>query len=204
MASVSGAPVGGLSPLAGVARGGQRIGRQGGAAGVTISEVTGVTIASLAARRGASAELAAKVQALLGIALPSEPKRAASGNVSVVWSGPDQWLVLFAGDARERVGELARALAGLGSVTDQSDSRAVINVSGPRARDALAKGVMVDLYPKVFATGDTAVTPVAHVGAQVTMLDDRPTYQLMVPRSFCLSFWDWLISSSSEYGVALA
>jgi len=67
----------------------------------------------------------------------------------------------------------------------------------------LAKGVMVDLHPKAFGPGDTAVTLVAHVGAQITCIDAAPVYQLMVPRSFCLSFWDWLISSGEEYGIAL-
>lgn len=193
----------GISAFAGVAVPGARHGRKDGAAGVTIVEVTGLTIASVAARRGQAAETSAKIQALFGFELPAALKRASSGDVSAVWSAPDQWLVQFATGGRARVAELAEALRGLASVTDQTDSRAVLEVSGPRVREMLAKGVMVDLHPSVFQPGDTAVTLVAHIGAQITMLGAAPSYQLMIPRSFCLSFWDWLIESAEEYGVMI-
>lgn len=190
-----------VSALAGVAMAGQRLGFRDGEAGVVIAEVTGIAIASIAARQGQGEELSAKVQSLLGLSLPQEPKRVATADVSIVWSAPGQWLVLFASGGRQRVSDLAAGLQGLASTTDQSDSRAILEISGPRVRDALAKGVMLDLHPSVFAPGDTAVTLVAHVGAQITCLDAAPVYHLMVPRSFCLSFWDWLISSAEEYGI---
>ena len=201
MVDVSIPPV--VSALAAVATAGQRLGFRDGEAGVVIAEMTGIAIASIAARKGQAEELSAKVQSLLGLSLPSGPKRVASADVSIVWSAPGQWLVLFASGGRQRVSELAVALQGLASTTDQSDSRAMLEISGPRVRDVLAKGVMVDLHPKVFGPGDTAVTLVAHVGAQITCIDAAPVYQLMVPRSFCLSFWDWLIGSAEEYGIAL-
>lgn len=193
----------GVAALAGVANSGQRFGRKDGAAGVTVVEVTGLTIASLAARKGQQQDLVAKVQGLLGVALPSQAKCITAGGVSALWSAPEQWLMTFSSGGRPRVAELAKAVSGVASVTDQSDSRAVIEVSGPKVRDMLAKGVMIDLHPNVFATGDTAVTPIAHIGAQITMINPAPVYQLLVPRSFCLSFWDWLISSGEEYGIAV-
>lgn len=193
----------GVSPLAGIANLGQRLGRKDGVAGVTLAEITGLAIASVTARSGQRQTLLAQVETILGLALPSQPKAVSSGAVSAVWSGPDQWLVMFSTGGRARVAELAGALSGLASVTDQSDSRAVIEVSGPQARDVLAKGVMLDLHPRAFVPGDTAVTLVAHIGVQVTMTDSAPAFQFMVPRSFCLSFWAWLISSAEEYGVAV-
>lgn len=193
----------GVSPLAGIANVGQRLGRRDGAAGVTIAEVTGLAIASVSARSGQRAALLVKVETQLGLALPSQPKSVSAGTVNAVWSGPDQWLVVFGTGGRARVADLAGALTGLASVTDQSDSRAVLEISGPHTRDVLAKGVMLDLHPRAFVPGDTAVTLVAHIGAQVTMTDPAPVYQLIVPRSFCVSFWDWLVSSAEEYGIAV-
>ena len=68
--------------------------------------------------------------------------------------------VTFAGDGtgpmareRRRLGSRpvsprgARAL-GVAAVSDQSDARLVLRVSGPRVRDVLAKGVPVDLHPR--------------------------------------------------------
>ena len=49
-------------------------------------------------------------------------------------------------------------------------------------RDVLAKGVPIDLHPKVFKPGDVAVTLIAYIGVQIDMLDDT-TYQLTAPRS---------------------
>lgn len=190
--------------LADVAGSGQRFGRQGGTPGVKIEEVTSLTIASLAARRGAAVELATSVQSVLGVALPAERRSATFARGMIVWTGPEQWLVLSNGGTGREVSELAEAVAGFASVTDQSDSRAVLNISGPRVRDTLAKGVMLDLHPRAFQPGDTAVTLVAHISAQVTLLDIAPTFQVMVPRSFAHSFWDWLTQSAAEFGAVTA
>ena len=82
----------------------------------------------------------------------------------------------FAARLRGRIGLFA-------AVADQSDSRLVLRLSGPRVRDVLAKGVPLDLHPKVFKPGDVATTLVAYIGVQIDMLDDAPTYQLTAPRS---------------------
>ena len=55
---------------------------------------------------------------------------------------------------------------GSASVTDQSDGRVVLEISGPRVRDVLAKGVMLDLHERDFRPGATAVTLMAHTGVQ--------------------------------------
>lgn len=191
-----------MSALAGLATAGQRFGRRDGAAGVTVMERVGLRILSIQARRGQMADLSAKFQAATGIALPTEPKRADGEYVSVVWTAPEQWLV-FTGSAAG-ASKLATDLAGLASITDQSDSRALIEISGSKVHEMLAKGVMIDLHPKVFRPGDTAVTTVAHIGAQVTKLNAQPVFEIMVPRSFVESFWDFLVESSSEFGLSVA
>jgi heterotetrameric sarcosine oxidase gamma subunit len=89
----------------------------------------------------------------------------------------------------------------LASVSDQSDGRVVVRVSGPHARDMLAKGVMVDLHPRAFRPGDVAVTSVAYIGAHLWQLDDTQTYELAVYRSFGVSFWRWLLEAGAEFGV---
>ncbi len=58
-------------------------------------------------------------------------------------------------------------------MSDQSDARLVLHLSGPRVRDVLAKGVPIDLHPKVFKPGDVATTLIAYIGVQIDMLDAR-------------------------------
>ena len=88
-------------------------------------------------------------------------------------------------------------------MSDLSDGRTVIRVGGPRARDALAKGVPIDLHPRVFRPGDAAVTTVAHIDAHVWQVDAAPTYEIAVSRSYAAAFLEWLIDSAAEFGVAI-
>jgi sarcosine oxidase subunit gamma len=57
------------------------------------------------------------------------------------------------------------ALAGpfgqFAAIVDQSHGRTLLRVTGPRVRDALAKGLAIDLHPREFKTGYAAVTAVA-------------------------------------------
>jgi sarcosine oxidase subunit gamma len=100
----------------------------------------------------------------------------------------------FERSLREKLGHLA-------SVSDQSDGRVVIRVGGARARDALAKGLPIDLHPSAFRPGDTAITTVAYIGVQIRQLDDAPTYEFIVPRSFSVSFGEWLTDAAAEFGI---
>jgi sarcosine oxidase subunit gamma len=184
------------SALAGVLVPG-RSGEPSGMAGVTVQEQPPSGCAHVAAR---AASLAAVIEAMqaLGLALAQRPGWSDGGGFRAVWLGPERWLVFGTGDVeallRQRLGTLA-------SVSDQSDSRMVLRLSGPLVREALAKGVPIDLHPRAFHTGDAAVTQVAHVGVTLWQLDDAPTYDLAVARSYAGSLAEWLIAAAAEYGL---
>jgi sarcosine oxidase subunit gamma len=187
------------SPLHGLAMPG-RFGARAGAAGLVIAERT-MALASIVARRGQADVLAAVVSERYGLILPDGPRRDTNGAVAFAGVGPQQWIA-SAGTTgvADFVARLRADLGAYAAVIDQSDSRLVINVSGPRMRDVLAKGVPVDLDRSGFKVGDVAVTLVAHIGMQIDMLDDAPTFQLMAPRSMAGSFWSWLCASAAEFG----
>jgi sarcosine oxidase subunit gamma len=156
------------------------------------------TLAVIAARR--DRRLALREAALSGFAvdLPDLPRRVEGRDIAFIWTGPDQWL---AQGPQGKEPLLAEVFSGLASVVDQSHARTLLRVSGPRARDALAKGLAIDLHPSAFATGFAAATSVAHIGVVVWQIDDCPTYEFAVPRSYALSFWHWLQASASEYAL---
>jgi methylglutamate dehydrogenase subunit D len=160
-------------------------------------------LATIIARNGQTAALAERVQSLFGMALPAGPKRITNGKVAFIGMGPGQWLAVEQGSADPQAfaAKLTRDLAGLASISDQSDARAVIRVSGPAARWALAKGVPVDLHPRVFGPGDSALTQIALIGAHIWQIDEIPTYEIAVFRSLAGSFADWLIASAAEFGI---
>jgi methylglutamate dehydrogenase subunit D len=172
-----------------------------GEVGVTLALRVDLALASVTARNGRAEALAQCIGATFGLDLPMVPRRVAAGPIAFAWAGPGHWLASAEG-TKGPVFEtrFRRELPDLASTTDQSDDRIVVRVSGPRARDALAKGVMIDLHPRAFGSGDAAVTSVAHVGVHLWQIDAAPTYEFAVPRSLAAAFWRWLTESAAEFG----
>ncbi len=71
---------------------------------------------------------------------------------SVLWLGPDEFLVVGPVDAAaELIGMLVEAVGDdSGSVVDVSANRSTLVLSGPQARDLLEKGCTLDLHPRSF------------------------------------------------------
>jgi methylglutamate dehydrogenase subunit D len=175
----------------------------GAAPGVTISERTGVSLCSVLARKDAEMQLADRVRQVFGVPLAREPRYTGTAPVAFAWAGPSHWLALGEGtDGRAFELQLRSSLAGVASVIDQSDGRTIVRIGGPRARDALAKGVLIDLHPSAFRPGDAAVTAVAYVGVQFWQVDAAPTYEFVMFRSFAVAFWEWIVDVAAEFGIA--
>ncbi len=171
------------------------VGRHGEATalpGVTLQEIVPAGAASIAARLGRG-DL---VRMTLG--LPPPRRWADVGGMRAIWSGPDRWLVLADHDIEA---ELRGRLGNAASITDQSDARCIVRVRGPHARDALAKGISLDLHPRAFRPGNAAATLVAHTTAQFWQLDDAPSYDLAVARGYAAGFAAFLLESAAEFGV---
>jgi heterotetrameric sarcosine oxidase gamma subunit len=181
-----------------------RYGAVNGEPGVSISERVDLALAAIMARKGAEDALAKRVRDVFALDLPMGPRRVASGSLALVWAGPGHWLAVAAGGDGSAFEKLLRHdLSNLASISDQSDGRAVVRIAGARVRDALAKGVQVDLNPRVFAAGDAAVTTVGHIGVHLWQLDEAPTYEFALFRSYAAAFWRWLMDSAAEFGVAV-
>lgn len=175
-----------------------------GATGVTAQVVTNLAAATLMARKGKTAALIAAATAV-GLPLLDGPKVSTGAGLEAIGTGPGKWLVFAEASngaaLRRRLEELA---AGLGAVTDQSDANLVLDISGPKAREALMKGVSVDLDPRAFQPGDAATTLVSHVGVTFWQRDAGPTFRFAVGNTFAPAFLRWLGASAAEDGFALA
>lgn len=181
-----------------------RYGAANGGPGVVLSERADLALAAVMVRKGASEALARRVRAVFGLDLPTTPRRATRGSLAFVWAGPGCWLAVTEGRDGTSLEELLRHdLSNLASISDQSDGRAVVRIAGGRARDVLAKGVPVDLNPRVFTAGDAAVTTVGHIAVHLWQLDETPTYEFAVFRSYAAAFWRWLVDSAAEFGAVI-
>jgi heterotetrameric sarcosine oxidase gamma subunit len=121
------------------------------------------------------------------------PRQSGANGVTALGIGPGRWLLLGA------TPEQIVPLAGLTSLSDHSDGYAVFEVWGPKVREALAKGVPLDLHPEVF-TDDVAVTVIAHIGA-IVWQSAPGRFSIAVFRSYAGSFWHWLAASAAEFGL---
>jgi methylglutamate dehydrogenase subunit D len=195
---VSDRPLRARSALAGIAVPG-RYGKMGGEPGAIIAERLGLGLATVAVRKGAP--LRAAVKASYQVDLPDDSTVAQGPEVSFVGYGPGQWLALsetLAGEALAR--DLAHRLKGLASISDQSGGRTVLRLSGPRARDVLAKGLPIDVHPSAFRPGSAATSTISLMGVQIWQVDDAPSYDIALFRSVSASFWRWLTASAAEFG----
>jgi sarcosine oxidase subunit gamma len=170
-----------------------------GEAGVTITPRHDLTLAYVIASANDQATTADLVSHQFGIELPLKPKAISRGDLTIVWSGPSQWLAV----SREAglVRRLMEELKGHAAITDQSDGRAVLVLEGDHVRDMLAKGCPVDLHPRSFSCGDAAVTVIAGIGVQLWQMEDGESFHVAVARSMAGSFWSWLTHSAAEFGV---
>lgn len=197
-----------LPALEGIARAG-RYGRGDGDPGVIVAEVVSAGLATIVARRDRAAALADVLGSAFGFRLPAAARYAREDRpthgLALVWSGPERWLACkIPAPDQGMEAYLRAACGGLAAIVDQSHAGMLLGVTGRRVRDALAKGLPIDLDARAFGVGHAAVTAVAHVSVHLWQINEQPTYRLLVPRSYARSFWHWLSASAAEYGLELA
>jgi heterotetrameric sarcosine oxidase gamma subunit len=173
-------------------------GRHGAPGGAPVSMAERkVDIVQVMAGRGADATAASVV----GSALPGPGKAEIDGSSMTVWIQPSGWLVIR---PRGPEGALAKAMAASAgdtvAIVDQGHGRAVLRLSGAKARDVLSKGSRVDLHPRAFVAGSAATTSIDHITVTIVQVDTTPTYDLILPANFAEAFLDWLKMSAAEFG----
>lgn len=187
--------------LAGLATSGS-LGALKGVPGVRIREITDFAALTIIARRGRSVEVAAVLARTIGAPVGDAAKRAANAGLSVTGTAPGQWLAVARdADAIAKIEGLRAEFAGLAALSDQGDGRLIIEVTGSRTRDALAKGIAIDLDASAFKVGDAAQTSASHIGLQIALIDAAPIFEIISARSTAESFWSWLVASAGEYGI---
>lgn len=167
---------------------------------ISIAPRDDVTIASIAPLRGQDDAVASAILNRYGVALPAVGRRIEAHGLSLQWAGPSQWLAMAERrEGRDLELELKPLLARLAAVVDQSDARAVLGLAGVRAPDVLAKGVPIDIHPREFPSGAVAITHAGHIGITLARIDDTPTFEISVPRSYADSFADWLSEAAAAF-----
>jgi len=174
-------------------------------AGVTMAEIAHRTIVNI---RGAASDpaFASAVQTATGVALPSTANTvSSSGGRQILWLGPNEWWVTGAdGEADALVEKLRENFVGQhAAACDVSESRAILVLKGPKARDVLMRGVSLDLHPRVFAPGQCVQTGLSRANALLHLTDDTPTFEIYVLKSFSDYLWRWLEKVAQDFNLAV-
>jgi sarcosine oxidase subunit gamma len=140
---------------------------------------------------------------VLGVELPTSPSTyAKSADSTVIWLGPDEWLVtgteLSGPDLEARLRESVTQYGG--AAVDVSGQRTTLRLRGSHSRDVLGKGTPIDLHPSVFGGGAAAQSTLGRAGVILLAVDaGGADYRILVRSSFARYLADWLIDATEEY-----
>ncbi len=151
-------------------------------------------------------ELVAAVEAVLGQSLPDAPNTFSDGAHRAFWLGPDEWLIVTAAEQTTNLaGRLDEATSRFhAAVNDVSGGQIAMLLTGPAARSILAKGCTLDLHPSVFAIGGCAQSGLAKASVLLGLLDDSPTFMIVVRRSFSDYLCRWLANAGADSGIGFS
>jgi sarcosine oxidase subunit gamma len=144
------------------------------------------------------------VHKALGLELPSALKVVYSGETSLQWLGPDEWLLIVPhGEELAAEQKLREALAGLHiAVVNVSGGQTLLSLTGDKVRELLMKSTSYDVHPNNFPVGK-AIGTVFAKSQLVIRRADESTWELVIRRSFADYWWLWLQDASAEFGLEI-
>lgn len=164
-----------------------------------IATVTEAPLQGMITLRGnlTDAKLKKAAKAAAGVDIPGQGQANCTQDSGLCWMSPDEVLVLCPYDTvGDTLSRLQTALGELHSLcVDVSDARAVFDLSGPHARDVLAKLVPVDLALDRFTSGMFRRTRMAQVPAAF-WLHDADRFRIVCFRSQAQYVFDLLTTAA--------
>ena len=157
--------------------------------------------------RGGAIVLDEAVRKVLGISLPGQPQGLAldaSGERSVQWLSPDEWLVIVPGGEELDIEQRLRDALGDAhyAIVDVSGGQTLVELSGEKARELLMKSTPYDVHPEAFPVGKGVTT----VFAKANLILRRPTeerWELVLRRSFADYVYRWILDAGAEYAIGV-
>lgn len=166
--------------------------------GATLVERTelSLVIAECVENDATSIEALAKA---LNTDIPTPGHSTEASDRRVIWLAPGRWMIVGKDQTYGATASMLASSCESAAINDVSSSKTVIRASGPNVRDALAASCTIDLHASVFKPGMSATTDLDHVVVTMDCLD-ADTFDLYVSRAYAVSFWEWLIEASEEFG----
>jgi sarcosine oxidase subunit gamma len=149
--------------------------------------------------------LAGGMRTAFGLDLPPPGRAAVTGELTALWMQPSAWLLVAPPGEPSALARAVKQVCGdAGSIVDQTQGRAVLHLSGDRAREVLGRICHLDLHPRVFHAGCVAATRVAELPCLLYQSDDAPSFELMVPSSYAGWFAEAVCRAARSVGYEIA
>lgn len=157
--------------------------------------------------RGGAIVLDEAVREVLGVGLPGRPNTLtwdASGERSIQWLSPDEWLLIVpGGEEFVMEGRLREALGDAHfAIVNASGGQTLLELEGDKARELLMKSTPYDVHPDAFPVGKGVTT----VFAKASVILRRPNetcWELVVRRSFADYLYRWILDAGAEYAIGV-
>ncbi|MDI5933601.1 sarcosine oxidase subunit gamma [Halomonas kalidii] len=157
--------------------------------------------------RGGAIVLDEAVRDELGMNLPGRPQGLvldASGERSIQWLSPDEWLLIVPGGEefalegrlRERLGDASFAIVNV------SGGQTLLELEGDAVPELLMKSVIYDADPLHFPVGK-GVTTVFAKTTTILRRPDESRWELVIRRSFADYCYRWLLDAGEEYAIGV-
>ena len=154
--------------------------------GVAVAEVVDQSLVMVAMPKGKADEIESAMSKSCGLSFPVMGQSTQSSDSSItLWRlQKSQVLAYYAYEGDDAEANIAeRFNAPSAYYTDQSDTWAMIRVSGERSRDVLERICLIDLDSNVFTLGSVSRTVMEHIGT-IIYRDGDDSYVLLTMRSF--------------------
>jgi heterotetrameric sarcosine oxidase gamma subunit len=141
---------------------------------------------------GDARDTAERLSKHFGITITPAANRAiGNDDLTVLWHGPGQWLIVRTPTAPPLADALASLFGKAAAVVDLGHARSVLRFEGEGVRDVLASGTSIDLRPAHFAPGCCALTALGKIGALLHCIAPT-TIDVYVPRTYSQALIEWL------------
>jgi heterotetrameric sarcosine oxidase gamma subunit len=158
--------------------------------------------------RGNSEQIAPRIESAGGIVLPIlQCTTAAAGELTALWLGPNEWMLLTPANEESVVGaNIKAALQGsYHQLADVTDYYTIIRLRGKKAREMLMKLTTLDMHPSKFPLGTVKGSIFGRVPGVLHCLSgvstDVPDFDLIIRRSHADFLWRLLALVGYEYGL---
>lgn len=181
--------------------------RRGQVPGIILKDLPGRDLVQIGVWRETLEEARGTLELAIGFAVPSDTRRSIrDGQITVFMIAPDKyWIAAPAADGWLKKLQTAVPIA-LGVVTELGHARSVLRISGPSARELMARHVAIDLDPSAFPAGDFASTGIHGIGVLLHHYGDvagHPIFDLYLPRTFAASLAEAIAETAEPYGTQI-